>query len=549
MFNESETGFVRNNFSDIDTLFTNKERTAKGLNGLVPPAVETSEIASKRVMGQLASKATALEKCLYLYEIYRNNANLFFSTASRNLKELLPIIYTPTIGEAVSTYSKNYVKQIGLIINIEQQDEIESILRNYKNSMPHKEANIIIATDAEGILGIGDQGVGGIYISIGKLMVYTLCGGINPAKAVPIMLDVGTNNEELLNDPLYLGLKKKRPAKDKYYAFIDSFVNAFRKVFPNALLHWEDFGKDNASEVLERYRKVHCSFNDDVQGTGVITLAALLAGIEKTKTAPENHKIVMMGAGTAACGISEIVISYISKKTSIPREDLYKNFYLLNSKGLLTEKSQRLNKYQIPFIKESSSLASWNIPNPDYITLEDVVKNVKPTVLIGCSTVSGAFTPEILSLMAEYNENPIIMPLSNPTSKSEALPADIIRCTNGKALIAAGSPFAPVEFNGKTYSIAQCNNALAFPGIGLGVLASGTPYISDNMLLAVAEGIYKKAKEENNGTLLPSFNNIIALSKFLGKLFYKEAIAEGYAIELSDKEIEKKIDNLVWLPK
>ena len=458
-----------------------------------------------------------LHKCLFLYDLYHKDKKSFFELANNHRVEFLPILYTPTIGDAVINYSKNYKYPLGLTISYLDKGNIKNILQKAKSDLGSKEMSIAVVTDGEGVLGIGDQGAGAIYISLGKLMVYALCGGLDLTSALPVMLDVGTNNKTLLEAPEYKGWRHSRISGKEYYDFIDEFVQAFKEVFPNSFLHWEDFGRDNARKVLDKYREYHPSFNDDIQGTGVVALAAVLCGIKKSGIPLKEHKICIFGAGTAGCGIANQLCRGLSIKQGISFEEKSKNFYLIDKNGILLDNDSSLLFFQQPFSHSPEDVSGWVLQKENYIGLLDVIKNAKPTVLIGCSTASGAFTDEIISEMYKYNKKPIIMPISNPTSKAEATPERILKCTEGNALIATGSPFAPVTHKGKEIPISQCNNALVFPGIGIGMLKSKARVLTDEMLLNASEALANETEKSCSArnSLLPGFDKVLSISEII----------------------------------
>ncbi len=461
------------------------------------------------------SKETDLDKCLYLYDLYHKDPQTFFKLANEHRIEFLPILYTPTIGDAVINYSKNYKYPLGLTIFYKDKGKIKAILENAKKTFADKGMTIAVVTDGEGVLGIGDQGVGAIYISLGKLMVYALCSQLDMSTTLPIMLDVGTNNQTLLEADEYKGWRHSRITGKDYYDFIDEFVHAFTTVFPDSFLHWEDFGRDNARPVLDKYREFHPSFNDDIQGTGVVALAAVLSGIKKSGIPTNKHKVCILGAGTAGCGIANQICKGLSLELGISFEEEKRNFYLIDKKGLLLDNDDNLLYFQKDFCHSEKEVSKWIVKDKRQITLLEVIQNVHPTILIGCSTASGAFTDEILTQMYSFNKKPIIMPISNPTSKAEATPERVLKCTEGNALIATGSPFKPVIYNGRQIPISQCNNALVFPGIGLGMIKSKSRVLTDEMLLRASKVVAKETEQDTNSpnSLLPSFEKVLKLSQ------------------------------------
>ncbi|MBQ3644022.1 MAG: oxaloacetate-decarboxylating malate dehydrogenase [Candidatus Riflebacteria bacterium] len=471
----------------------------------------------KNLYKEYLDKPTNLEKCLYLYDLYHNSPQDFFELANQHRIEFLPILYTPTIGDAVINYSKNYKYPLGLTISYSDKGNIKNILEKAKADFGAKKMTISVITDGEGVLGIGDQGVGAIYISLGKLMVYSLCGGLDISTTLPIMLDVGTNNQTLLNSPEYKGWRHPRLSGQEYYDFIDEFVHAFSEIFPDSFLHWEDFGRDNARPILDKYREYHPSFNDDIQGTGVVALAAVLSGIKKSGIPLKQHKICIFGAGTAGCGIANQLCRGLSIKSGVSFEEQSKNFYLIDKTGLLLSNDSNLLYFQKTFAHSPEEVSDWKTTKPNYIGLLDVIKNAQPSILIGCSTASGAFTDEVLTTMYSYNKKPIIMPISNPTSKAEATPERIINCTDGNALIATGSPFPPVNYKGQTIKISQCNNALVFPGIGIGMIKSKARVLTDEMLLKASEALASESNSDLSAPnqLLPSFERVLEISEII----------------------------------
>ena len=471
------------------------------------------------------NKETNLEKCLYLYDLHHQDPKSFFELANEHSIEFLPILYTPTIGDAVINYSKNYKYPLGLTISYSDKGKIKEILQKAKEGFGGREMSIAVVTDGEGVLGIGDQGAGGIYISLGKLMVYALCGDLDQSTTLPVMLDVGTNNQLLLDASEYKGWRHKRITGKEYYDFIDEFVSAFSEIFPESFLHWEDFGRENARSVLDKYREIHPSFNDDIQGTGVVALAAVLCGINKSGIPLNKHKICIFGAGTAGCGIANQLCRGLAIKRGISFEEECKNFYLIDKNGLLLNNDENLLYFQKSFAHSPEEVSNWRLQKEKHIGLLDVIKNACPTVLIGCSTATGAFTDEVLTEMYRYNKKPIIMPISNPTSKAEATPERIIKCTDGNALIATGSPFAPVNYKGHEIRISQCNNALVFPGIGIGMIKSKARVLTDKMLLESSEVLAKEAElnASDPNCLLPGFEKVKEISKKIAQQIINSA--------------------------
>ncbi|MBA2655132.1 MAG: NAD-dependent malic enzyme [Gammaproteobacteria bacterium] len=527
------------------TAFTKEERHIFGLIGKLPIRIEELHEQSMRAYLQYKSYDTLLQKNVYLHNLHNANEVLFYKVIQDHIEEMIPVIYTPIVGTAVVEFSKQFRHPRGIYIAYPEIDNIAEILGNRSNP----EIDLIVVSDGEGVLGIGDQGVGAMDIPIAKLMVYTIAAGINPLRTLPILLDVGTNNQALLDDPLYLGWRNKRISGDDYDEFIKKFVMAVKDAFPNVFLHWEDFGRKNARRNLDLFRDEICTFNDDIQGTGVVTLAALLAAVKASSLKLSMQRIVIFGAGTAGVGIADQICDAMMRE-GMSESEARKCFWILDRSGLLTEKSATISPEQRRYAREISELTHWVNQKPDYISLEDVVRNVHPTMLIGSSTSPGAFTETIVKEMAAHVERPIIFPLSNPTDKSEAMPVDLIEWTRGKALIATGSPFAPVEYEGREIPIAQCNNALVFPGIGLGVLAVKAKKVTDEMLWAAClkTTACSPILHDPNDALLPKFDHASELSRQIAIAVATEAIKEGLAQVDTSIPVEALIDHMMWQP-
>jgi len=502
---------LNNSLLNKGTAFTQQERQDLNLLGRLPFKVETLDEQVIRAYAQLCSYNNPKHKNIFLHDLYNTNQTLFYQLATAYIEEIVPLIYTPHVAANCQNFSHEFRAPCGLYIAYPNQDYMAQILDNRPNSA----VDLIVVTDGERILGIGDQGVGGIGIPIGKLMLYTLLSGIDPAKTLPIVLDVGTNNSKLLQDPMYLGWRHPRIMGAAYYDFIDNFIQTLKQKLPNVVLQWEDFGRTNAAPLLAKYREQICSFNDDIQGTAVVALAAMRAAVEANKQQFNEQRIVVLGAGSAAIGIANLISSYL--KTSA-------NIWLLDEFGLITEKSENIIASQIPYLRKISDISDWSIEKIlKNITLLDVVKNVKPTILIGCSTAAGAFSQEIVQEMAKHIARPIILPLSNPTANCEATPKDLINWTDGNVLIATGSPFEPVIYKNKKHVISQCNNALAFPGIGLAAITNKSKEISDEMLWSVVEIIYQEAPVLKNpdAPLLPSIKDAAQIANKIQAQFMR----------------------------
>lgn len=524
-----------------DTAFSEDERWEFGLKGKLPYQIESIEEQKARAYQQYSSFDAPLDKHIYLKSLHDRNETLFYRLVRDHLDEMLPIIYTPTVGEAVQRYSQTFRRPRGLYIAYPDRHRIAEILKNRTNA----DVDIIVASDAEGVLGIGDQGVGGIEIPVAKLMVYTLCAGLNPGRYLPVFLDAGTNNQALLEDPLYLGWRHKRISGKDYDEMVELFVKAVKEEMPDAFLHWEDFGRDNARKNLERYQNEICSFNDDMQGTAAVTIAGLLNAAKKAKISFTDQKIVIFGSGTAGLGIADEIVK-VMVRYGLTEQEAHDRFWCLDRQGLITEETENLS-FQMPYARSKLETASFKRDNDGSISLEEVITQVKPTTLIGCSGVAGAFHEKIIRLMADYNKAPIIIPLSNPTERCEALPQDIIRITEGRALLATGSPFKPVGYKGDVYRVAQCNNALVFPGIGLGVVALSCKRLTSEMLWAACKALANYPIQD--GALLPSLNEAYTVSRQVAFAVANQAVADGVTEIKAGEDIWHLINNATWEPK
>lgn len=528
------------------TAFTQEERHAFGLLGKLPHRVETLDEQVKRAYLQYSSYTSRLQQNIYLNNLHDKNQILFYKLISRHLGEMLPTIYTPIVGTAVKRFSHEYRQPRGLYIAHSDKNQIEDIINNRSNP----EIDLIVVTDGEGVLGIGDQGIGGMDIPVAKLMVYSLCGGIDPTRTLPVFLDVGTNNQELLNDPLYLGCQHPRIDTEQYDAFILTFVNAIRQHFPHAFLHWEDFGRGNARRILDKFQDELCTFNDDIQGTGAVTLAALLAACDVSGIKLEDHRIVVFGAGSAGTGISDQIVDAMVRR-GLKVEEAYRRFWLIDRQGLLIDSDLELTEAQKPYARQSTEIASWEIQGKQQLSLTDTVRQIKPTILIGCSAQPGSFSQDIIEIMSNTCERPIIFPLSNPDEKCEAQPSDILTWSQGKALIATGTAFPAIEYQNRLLQIAQCNNALVFPGIGLGILAVRASRLSKGMIWAAAEILSEHApsKKDSFLPLLPSLDDAQTVAKHIAVAVAQTAIEEGLAQINQQADLEKLIQELFWEPR
>ncbi|MDP4106848.1 MAG: NAD-dependent malic enzyme [Bacillota bacterium] len=536
---------LSNPFLNKGTAFTNEEREDLGLDGLLPPQVLTLDEQVKRVYEQYSMRTTDLFKNGVLYDLYNRNVVLFYRLLKDHLAEMLPIIYTPTVGEAIQSYSHSYRRPGGLYLSIDDPEGIEKAF--YNLGQPKNGIDLIVVTDSESILGIGDQGVGGINIAIGKLAVYTAAAGIDPSRVLPVVLDVGTNNQALINDPIYIGNKFPRVRGERYDQFIDLFVQTARKFFPEVLLHWEDLGNVNARMILDKYADEILTFNDDIQGTGAVTLAAMMSALKVTGESLKDQRIVVFGPGAAGIGNADQMVDAMVLE-GLTREEAYERFWAVDYRGLLTDETPDVLKFQLPYVRKADEVKDWTRNEDGLLSLMEVVKRVKPTILIGTSGQAGAFTEEIIKGMAEHVEHPIIMPMSNPTSLAEAVPENLIQWTDGKALIATGSPFANVEYKGVSYEIGQSNNAFVFPGLGLGAIVTKAKVISKGMFAAAAYAVARMTDTSTPGaSLLPSIEKLHEVSKYVAIEVANAAIYEGIA-RADIQDVVQAIEDAMWKP-
>jgi malate dehydrogenase (oxaloacetate-decarboxylating) len=521
------------------TAFSPQERDALHLQGLLPQQVETIEQQAQRAYHQYQACTGDLEKHVLLRSIQDFNETLFYRLVDDHIDEMLPIIYTPTVGKACQEFSRIYRSHRGVFINIADSDRLDEIL----NNVTKDHVKVIVVSDCERILGLGDQGVGGMGIPIGKLSLYTACGGISPAYTLPVVLDVGTDNPKLLADPLYFGRREKRIRGAEYDAFLQAFVEGIQRRWPDAILQFEDFALTNAMPLLARYRDQLCCFNDDIQGTAAVTVGTLLAACKVKGQRLSDQTVAFVGAGSAGCGIAEQIIAAMQLEGLTP-EKARSQVYLLNSKGLLTDRQPDLYDFQQRLAHSSDALEHWTFSG-QWPSLQEVVSNAKPTVLIGVSGKADLFTQEVIQTMYAHCPKPIIMPLSNPTSQIEAHPKDILQWTEGQALVATGSPFLPIEMDGKTFPIAQCNNSYIFPGIGLGAIASKATRITDGMLMASAQAL---AESAGAGQMLPPLRDVQAVSKRIALAVGQAAQRDGVAPPLTDEALQTSIEAHFWKP-
>ena len=534
---------LNNPFKNKGTAFTQEERQELGLVGLLPPYVQTLEEQAAQTYAHMHQKANDLEKRLFLMEIFNTNRTLFYYLFSQHLEEFNPIVYDPTIADTIENYSELFVDpQYAAYLDINHPENIEATL---KNAAGDRDIRLIVVTDAEGILGIGDWGTNGVDISVGKLMVYTGAAGIDPASVLPLVIDAGTNRQSLLDDPNYLGNRHERVRGDRYYDFIDQFVETAERLFPKLYLHWEDFGRGNAANILNKYKTQIPTFNDDIQGTGIVTLGGVFASMDIAGEKLTDQVYLCYGGGTAGAGIASRVLREMVVDGLSEEEEAYKRFFMVDKQGLLFDDMDDLTPEQRPFAKKRSDFA-----NADKLTdLLEVVKTVKPTILVGTSTQPGTFTKELVEAMCENAERPVIFPLSNPTKLAEATAKDLIEWSNGKAFVATGIPSADVEYNGVTYVIGQANNALIYPGLGLGMLASEASLLTDEMIGAAAHALSGIVDITKPGApVLPPFKYVAEVSLKVATAVAKKAQEQGLA-RAAEQDMEKAVREFRWTPK
>ena len=533
------------------TAFTEEERDAFGLHGLLPPHVGSLEGQLRRRLDGFRSKPTELEKYVFLRGLQDNIETLFYALLGAHLEEMLPIVYTPAVGEGCIRFSDVWSKPRGLFISYPQRHRIEQIL-----SDPRLDGvEVIVVSDGERILGLGDQGAGGMGIPIGKLSLYTACAGIHPATTLPILLDVGTDNEERLADPLYIGWRSHRIRGQEYDDFVEAFIAAVTRRWPRVLLQWEDFARQNAGRLLERYRDRLCTFNDDVQGTAAVAAGTLLAAVAATGGTIADQRIVIFGAGTAGMGIASLLLRLVTD-TGMTEAEARRRFYAVDQAGLLVDDMPGIEAFQRSFTQSRAAVAAWTLEMPEEpgeprrITLLDVMNNAKPTTLIGVSGQAGAFSERVVRAMARGVERPVIFPLSNPTLRSEASPQDLLDWTEGRAIVGTGSPFPPVVRDGHIVKIDQTNNSYIFPGVGLGVLAVGARRVTDRMFEVAARTLasVSPARTEPGATLLPPVTELRRVAVLVARAVARQARAEGLCHPFEDAEIDGRIDAKMWEP-
>jgi malate dehydrogenase (oxaloacetate-decarboxylating) len=524
------------------TAFTIEERHQLGLTGRLPSAVLTLEDQAQRLWQQLQSLPTDLARNLLLEQVHNRNEVLYFKVLSEHLPELLPVVYDPTVGAAIEQYSDEYRGQRGAYLSIDRPDEIAESFQTF--GLGPDDVDLVVCSDAEEILGIGDWGVGGIQIAIGKLAIYTAGAGVDPSRTIAVSLDVGTDNETLLNDPFYLGNRHARHRGADYDAFIQRYIETAHRLFPDALLHFEDFGPEHARAILAKFSPDYCVFNDDVQGTGAVVMAAVYSGLKVAGTAMRDQKLVVFGAGTAGVGIADQLRDAMIADGAT-QEQATSQVWLVDKQGLLFDDMDDLRNFQEPYAKNRQQ---FGVRDDDRIGLVEAIKMASPTILLGTSTVHGAFTRDVIEAMAAATERPLIFPISNPTEKIEAMPADVLDWSGGKALVATGIPVAPVEYNGTVYEIGQANNFLVFPGLGLGVIVAGAQRVTKGMLEAAAKAVAAEADVSTPGAaLLPNVKNLRALSAVVAEAVYTVAHADGVATKKPDNLVQA-IANTMWQP-
>ncbi|MDR3634936.1 MAG: NAD-dependent malic enzyme [Isosphaeraceae bacterium] len=534
------TSLLDNPVFNKGSAFPEDERREFGLHGLLPPHVGSLEEQLARRYEDFRQKRTELQQHVYLRDLQDRNEVLFYRLMHTHVAEMMPLIYTPVVGEACQLFSRIYRKPRGLFLSYEHRHNLDALLAN----RPYRDVDVIVVTDGERILGLGDLGVGGMGIPVGKLSLYTLCGGIHPSRTLPILLDVGTDNPEALADPLYLGWRHERLRGSDYDAFIEAFVAALERALPGSLLQWEDFALPNARRLLDRYRDRLCTFNDDIQGTAAVALAAVLSAGKITRTRLVDQRVVILGAGSAGTGIADALASAL-KAEGLSETEALARLWLVDRQGLLHDGMPNLPPIQQRYAKPAGRVANC------HAGLAPVIEHVRPTVLIGTTGQPGAFTEEAVRAMARAVARPAILPLSNPTSRSEAQPSDLLAWTDGRALVATGSPFADVLRDGRTYKIAQCNNAYIFPGLGQGVIAAGTPRVTDALFLAAAHALAECATvaDDTGAPLLPPLEQIVPVSRRVALAVAAEAEAQGLVSPRTAEERERLIDSRWWEPR
>ena len=531
-------------FLNKGTAFTEPERDEFELHGLLPSRVASLDEQVSRRLQALRGFSTDLERYAFLRELQDTNETVFYALLTRNIEELLPIAYTPTVGAGCQHFSRLFRKPRGLFLSLQHRKRIKQILSNPQ----FDRTEVIVVTDGERILGLGDQGAGGMGIPIGKLALYTACGGIHPLTTLPVFLDVGTDNDERLADPLYVGWRHERVRGEEYDVFVEEFITAATERWPHVLLQWEDFAKANATRLLDRYRNRLCTFNDDIQGTAAVATGTLLSAIGVTGVPLTEQRIAIFGAGSAGCGIAGLLMAAMTEAGVDPKAAA-KRFYMVDQDGLLVEGMNGITAFQRPFLQDRGAVASWPVEQPGRVTLLDAVRNAKPTTLIGVSGQPGSFSEQIVRAMAENNRRPVIFPLSNPTSRAEATPSDIARWSEGRAVIGTGSPFPPLVRDGQEFKVDQTNNSYIFPGVGLGVIAVQARRLTDTMFMAAAKALaaMSPARNDTGSNLLPPVTALRKVSIAVALATALQARKEGLT-DLAEDQIEAAIHAKMWAP-
>jgi malate dehydrogenase (oxaloacetate-decarboxylating) len=526
------------------TAFTEAERDMFRLHGLLPPHVGTLERQAERRLKALRAYRTDFERYAFLRELQDTNETLFYALLVAHPEEILPLVYTPTVGEGSQRFSEIFRRPRGLFLSYPNKHRIREILAN----PAFDKTRVIVVSDGERILGLGDQGAGGMGIPIGKLSLYTACAGIHPWATLPILLDVGTNNQERLADPLYIGWRHERVRGNEYDAFIEEFVSAVAERWPNVLLQWEDFAGANAGRLLTKYRDRLCTFNDDIQGTAAVAAGTLMAAINVTGVPLTEQRVALLGAGSAGCGIAALLLKAM-REAGAGEEAARARFYAIDKQGLLVEGMNDLHPAQLPFVQSRAAVTKWQLEEPGRIGLLDVVRNAKPTVLIGVTGQAGAFSERAVREMAKHVARPVIFPLSNPTSRSEAVPQDLVEWSEGRALIGTGSPFPKPTWKDKPVATAQTNNAYIFPGVGLGVIASEARRVTDAMFMAAAKALAELSPAKHGESrLLPPVSALRSVARSIALAVARQAQSDGVAQALSDEELSRRIDAQIWEP-
>lgn len=535
---------LKNPLTNKGTAFTLEERARYGLTGRLPVAVETLEQQAARAYRQYSGYERDIEKYVYLDQLHNRNEVLYYRLLTDHLVEMLPIVYDPTVGEAIKKWSRDYRRSRAVYLDVNHPENVRASFETL--GLGPDDVDLLVVSDAEEILGIGDWGVNGTDISVGKLAVYTAAAGIHPDRVIAVNLDVGTDNEQLLNDPAYLGNRHARVRGERYERLIDTYLQVASEMFPRALLHFEDFGPGNARRILVKNRERYRIFNDDMQGTGAIVMAAVISGLKVTKQGFADQRLVVYGAGTAGTGMAD-QISAAMERDGLSREEARKRVWLIDINGLVTDDMQGLPDYQQEYARPAAEVSSWKRQDGK-IGLLEVVKQVKPSILIGTSTDHGAFTKEVIEALCAGVERPILLPLSNPTERIEVLPSDAIPWSGGKALVATGIPVEPVSYQGTKFHIGQGNNALLYPGLGLGVIVSGARHVTDGMLLAAAQAVAGQVNPQELGaSLLPPVDNLRASSATVAVAVAKQAVAEGVATRQHDNWVQA-VQDAMWQP-